>query len=311
MVDIPVLSDLVDGVKWIIDFFFNKAPAPIKFLFFLVLIIIFATFINFTIQMMGVHCDSKLNVVKVSALEVWTNYKLARLDKDDKYNANSYTPGMIVPIGYFPVPQTCFIAMCNISGKFYYKYATECDNETLIYPYKVSGAEFFRCSDCSGTVDDPRISGGLISDDQGYLCFGDSYRYNTSGLSTLKLLYFSFSCGDNSKRCIPPLNYYYNYSDGKYSCSNDAVCGINITANTTTYMIDEELKNVKAELMYPPTLNNKDIRGAVRFKCSGDMKPDLTFFGIPVFDYRIWLIGTLITMMILFLTHIGQQSRIP
>jgi len=48
----------------------------------------------------------------------------------------------------------------------------------------------------------------------------------------------------------------------------------------------------------------------VMFKCDSNKSVAMTFYGIPIFDYRLWLIALIIGVLFIGLTNLGQQSNI-
>ncbi|MCJ7816904.1 MAG: hypothetical protein MUP55_03540 [Candidatus Aenigmarchaeota archaeon] len=309
---IPIVQEIWDGLRWLIDFFFNKAPKPVLFAFFLLLLFVFSAFISFTIHLFGVHCTSTGDAVKVSLLNIGTNIQLAFIGANEPLNQSGYTPEPItsdVPVIGLVGKEVCFRSICFHNGYYYWQSESECDNETIIYPYKTREGiwnlnRYWRCSDCVGEVNSTLIRGTLGVSETVDLCFGNSYPIPYED----KNFYQRHFC-EPSSQCAPPDDYYYDYLQNKYICDNDALCGVNLT-NRTVIMTnaDHILKGAHAELIYSPTMTKQDIKGAILFMCDREGNPIMTFFKIPIFDYRIWLLLALIFIMIITLTHMGQQS---
>jgi hypothetical protein len=88
------------------------------------------------------------------------------------------------------------------------------------------------------------------------------------------------------------------------------VYGVNITTNDSKYLIDEELKSARAELYYPLNLRKQDYQNVVKFKCTKDFDPELSFYNVPIFNVKVWLLGTLVVGLFIILVYYGQQSRL-
>jgi hypothetical protein len=305
---LPVIQEIFDGLRWLIDFFFNKAPKPVAFLFFLILLFIFTTFISFTLHLFGVHCTSTGDAVKVSLLKFGTNIELAFIGANEPLNESSYTPqpitvgtGVIALIGR----EVCFRTICFHEGEYFWKEQSECDNETIIYPYKSRTWDYWQCAVCNGTVNETFIRGQFGSSETVDLCFGNALPLDPDSMN-----FYQRNFCDPSSQCAVPRNYYYDYAINKYVCTDEDICGENNTNSTTIITkADQLLEGADAELMYSPTIADRDIRRAVTFRCDKEGSPYLTFFQIPVFDYRVWLLIVVIYTMLIMLSHITQQSR--
>lgn len=286
---IPVIQEIFDGIRWGIDFFLNKAPKPLLYIIFLALILLFGSMIPFMLHIFGVHCDSNAEVLKTSPLMITKNFKIAIIDADELYNSSSYVPDEP------NFATSCRKPSCFVDGEYYWESESECDNQTIIYPFLTTRLLSSRCSICQGGVNSTLIRGTGGNSQSFYLCFGDAYPIPKEDMNW----YQSWTCDED--RCSPPVNYYYEYDTGTYDCSNLDVCGLNATE--TTYQIDEELASAGAELMYPFE-NRKDYRTFMYFKCDKQLKPQLTLYGIPLFDYKIWLILTVIGILLYILFKI-------
>jgi len=305
---IPIVSELWDGIRWLVDFFMNKAPRPIQIIFFLVFLLSLGNLLVFLFHVGGIHCDSSKNVVTVSPLNIGTNIRVAFLDKDDVLNTTIspgliYTPGFFTPFIQVPV-EACSRSVCYVGGKYYYSVEDECDNETILTGFALdsSDAHWIRCVDCSANADGgfnkTFIYGSLLSSESKYLCFDDVTR-----IDDLNIIQ-KVNCNPDD-RCVPPENYYYEYDTNRYECLEPSVCGDNTTAPPKN-QLDQYLLAADAELMYTDT-NMRSMDNALLFKCSGNYNPRLTFFGVDVFDYRIWIVMIILFVMFIFLSKIKRH----
>lgn len=299
---IPILSDIIDGIKWIIDFAFNKAPRPVQIGLFLLILLLFASIIPFMFHIFGIHCNSESNAVKTPTLGFITNLKLAFIDKDEGYNFTEYQPDTISLLPYDLGGESCVKPICHYSEDiWYWQSSSNCDNKTIVYPFLTKNWNWQKCVVCNGSENYTIIRGDTtLAGEREYLCFGDAYRIPDRDMSWVQRAF----C-DPESRCIPPRNYYYEYDTGKYTCLNPEICGSNVTIGNQTYLIDEELKEADAERLYKDDVKTYDK--AFYFKCDKELNPQLTFFGIPFLDYKIWLIIMVIAVMFIFLTNIKRH----
>ena len=295
---LPIIDDIFSGVRWIIDTFLNKAPRPIQIIIFLMMLLVFVSIIPFFTHLVGIHCTSDLQPVKTSPLSVSNNLRLAFMDRDDLINATVLNPEELGALGGFT---DCAYYICNDSGILTQADSTFCDNLTKFYIYKTTAFDWSRCTNCDGTE---FYTGGFrfnldLDQQGGYWCNGDIERKDRDDMN----FYQKFSC-DSESRCMPPINYYWEVDTGRYECNNLDECGVNLTEENITPLVDQILVDFDAELLYTDT--DLDFKKTVYIKCDGEASPHITVFGIPVFDYKIWLILYIIGGMFLFLSKIRR-----
>jgi len=295
---VVIISDIIDGVKFIINFFMDKAPRPVQILFFLLLLVAFVSIIPFFLHLVGFHCNSDGKIVRLSPLKVISNTELAFMGKGEIINSTSYLPESIVGNTV-----SCRKPVCIVGGKYYWQSETECSGQTIVYPYLSTGHSLTRCFDCSGDDNLTTIHGSFSNTETFYLCLGDAYPRNLSNVGIFTLYYQTLYCSED--RCEPPIHYYYDYDTGLYVCKDLDVCGGNNTVIISS--VDDLLENAGGELYYPSSIDNKDYRSLVKLTCSDNLSPQITFYGIPVFDYRIWLMLIVIYVMFMFLSKIKDN----
>lgn len=294
---IPIISDVLDGIKYIISFFVERAPRPVQFIFFMLMIIVAALLVPFMLHIFGIHCNSGGQVVSTSILAVGTNIQLAFMDAQEQYNNTNINPSTISP-----VLETCYRSIClGDDGIYHWSMEDACDNKTIVFPYKSRTWQYWQCTVCAGDINTTFIQGKLFASETLDLCFGNAFLINDSD----KNWYQNTFCNEGAQ-CVPPVNYFYNYSRGTYDCAVPAICGVNVTLSY--YPVDEELLNAHGELMYQ-NVAKEDYRSFVMFQCDGERKPQITIYGIPIFDYRIWVIITLIVILIYGLSKVGWNIR--
>lgn len=124
-------------------------------------------------------------------------------------------------------------------------------------------------------------------------CAGDGYR-----LDDYKF-FRAFLC--EWLGCAPPVGYFYNYTEDKYQCY-ESHC-INKTLddyNNRLYSVES------ATPVYGESIEgNYSVFRMIYFKCQqrNPINIRLTFFGIDVFDYKIWVALFVIGGMLIFMSQ--------
>jgi hypothetical protein len=307
----PIISEIFDGLRWIIDFFAQKAPRPVQIVFFLLLLLGAVSMIPFMLHLSGFHCNNNAEPVKTPFYKIITNVRIAFTDAEEDYNITSYTPPTMT---FVLIPHTaCRLALCNVSGDLYYSSENECDNETLFYPYTTNGAEVFggfvrpdwsSCITCTGTIKVLETELG----ERHTVCLGDAYAIPEEDMGFYQSLTCtpdeSFNQNTIPDRCVPPYNYYYEYDTGTYDCTNPSVCGANITQPVRK--IDELLESVDAKLLYQDG-NDESIDRIVGLQCDKNLTPQIVVWKIPIFDYRLWILLIVIYVMFMFAFLVNRQ----
>ena len=290
---LPIIQEVWDGIRWAIDFFMDKIPRPLQILIFLLFLVLFASMIPFFLHLVGVHCDSHSVVKKVSLLKVSTNVQLAYIGANEYINISSYVPPNIETLG-LPT-ESCRKPVCYSKGRYFWQSDDECDNKTIIYPYLTTLLSWSRCTVCQGDVNHTTIL-GLLGTDSYYLCFGDAYPINKTDMN----FYQSFTCDED--RCMPPFYYYYEYDTGTYDCLNETYCGEN--ASVILSRADILLEQADAERMYAASADDRSYDKAIQVKCDKEFNPQIYFYKIPIFNYKIWLLLVVVYVMFTFLHKI-------
>jgi len=292
---IPILEDIFNGIKFLINFFMDKAPKPIKILFFLLFLIAFGNMIVWLLHLTGLHCNTDKEVIKTDTFDIVTNVKILWSASQGTLTGQTATVQEAHPYTRFVYWQSaldsCTWYMKNDSGSF-----TICNNintTDCFYYYRQAD-----CHDCTpidvGWIYNPN---SLINwNYEGEVC-GDGARYQDN--SWFKNI---FAC---ESLCNIPEHYSWNYEDGLFECEDLDYCGLNATEEPDTE-IDFLLKQAGGELLYP-TNAEKSYDRLITIKCTDNYNPELTFFGIPIFSYKIWLMLIIISIMFLFLSKIVRH----
>lgn len=291
---IPVISDIIDGVKWFIDFFMNKAPNPVKFFLFLVLLLAFASLIPFFLQMAGIHCNADGQVMKTNLFSFIKNWDIIDT-KDEIFVAQTLSFNLVHPntkddtcFEYMQVDAYDEYASCEENGSnttgcnYYYKEPLDYDCESI----KLCSKFLFFCTwydYCTGDV-----------------------KASTDGLSKFSEFQDKdvpvISSWTGSHECWIPNGYAWSFDEGNYYCYNQTVCG---NGTQGFHLVDEKLENMGATPFYEDP-NEKSYKNMVSMRCSKNLNPELGVFGLPIFDYKIWVFGTLVFFMGYFLVRMKK-----
>ena len=282
---LPIVQELWDGIRWIIDFFFNKIPRPLQIFIFLLFLLFFGSLISFTLQIAGVHCNGDKQVVKIDFLDIGTNVALLWEDQKRYFTEETlsicdahpekcgnekdcYFFAEELDNGYY---QECNLTNSSANCKYLLKDGNchTCDNQEICFQDRIV---LFFCGSWEN------------------VCLDDAY---PSGETTA---YDSLTgCGSS---CYVPDNYLWNSTSGQYECNNQTYCGVNATAISNP-VIDQKLLKANAQLLYPTTTKMRNYKSLVYLKCNNDYKPRLTFYGIDLFDYKIWLFFIVIYVLVI------------
>jgi len=286
---IPILSDIIDGIKWIIDFFVSHTPKSVKFIIFLLLILLFGSTINLFVQLSGIHCNEVKEPVKVTALNFLTNIDIIR-------TSNALISGQIVEFSEVHPDkreESCFIhAYEDIDGKY-----TLCieGNESIDCKYYYQNTiNQFNCFTKTIHVNDVFEFFGLLSPE---VCIDDAYEnpdYEISSGDSLLMI-----------ECNIPNGYFWSVVDGYYYCYDNSTCG-NSTIGTT--MLKEKLDDAGAEPLYK-TKNEDDIENLIQISCNTEYKPKITFLKIDIFNYKIWVLLMVISVLVVLLFKLKGSSN--
>jgi len=293
---IPIISDIIDGFKWIVDFFMNKAPNPVKFLLFLVMLLFFASLIPFFLQLTGIHCDTDKDIRKLSVFSLIKNYDILNT-KDELFTGETLQFEEVHPN---TAPDSCYYYMRETEDLDYEECIENQTNTTDCY-YYYQDAYNYNCYVEKACF---KLFGICTWEN---VCKGDAIA-NEDLLSDLFThspdIPFEDELELPSLDCYIPYGYTWSFVDGYYFCHNDSICG-NGTAGYK--IIDEKLNQAGAEYYYTDG-NEKSYKNFIQFKCDSSLNPQLTLYGLPIFDYKIWLIGSLIFIMGYFLVKMKSTS---
>jgi len=287
-VAIPIISEIIGFIQG----FFQVLPKSLRYIFFLFILIGFAAFIPLFLHIIGIHCDGTKNVMRTSEFDFGNNLKIA-FAGDELYNSSNYVPEYTV--GFLNLPESCVRKLINLNGTTDYKLCSS-GQSGCFYALRATRAFVWssspKCVKCVNfsylTIVD--IVNLVPTSDSTYYCIGDAYTLNKT------------SCTDT---CDIPIGYMFDGTTGTFKCIETSICGGNNA--TVTYSVDALLEQANAKRLYSSVANDKDYKSAIKIKCDGNLTPQLTVFGIPIFDYKLWLALIVLGALFFFLNKIKRH----
>jgi hypothetical protein len=305
---IPTPQDVIDGIKWLIDNFFQKAPKTFLLIFFLFLIAIASLFLSAIFHLIGYHCYSGagtgLEVVKVETTEFKTNWQIWT-------SSNDYVIGNTLTV-------------CEAHPEM-------CGKESFCYGFVMYNSSYGYWQRCNPDTPDPsclyilKTEYGCNNCTEQERCFEEGF---TSIVGAFGICTYTLICDYNetatglpdvpsgcaskyqaqitADNCWIPPNFYWDTSTGTYICSNLSLCGSNATIQQNK-RINQLINSVGYTKVYPQTLNDKNIDRFIYLKCNQQLNPEITVYGFPILNYRVWVLLFLIVALITFLFKLGQQ----
>jgi hypothetical protein len=249
-------------------------------------------FVPFFMHMMGYHCDSNKNVMKTSILSFADNFEISLISANDLYNISEYTAKRSTDYSDCAVLLK-FSYHSTFFGNDYYDVCDEndiiTDNPNCTFALKILNkgtllnANRPRCMICADKRGVNFVGG--INTNNGDYCFSEAYSNNKTFCPDLDF-------------CDVPTGYKFSNTTGKFLCIDDSLCGGDLS--DIIYDVDVKLKNIGAKRLYGNTLSDKDYKAVVKLKCDSDLNPQVAFYGIPIFDYKIWLFIFVLGFLIFF-----------
>lgn len=288
------ISGIFSGIGDIIKTAFDLIPRPVKFLMFLLLLLIIGQVIQYSLHLFGIFCNSANQPVQTHDGLFANMGLLGKIPDSRNFNLSGQNTE---EIAYTTIAQEVTKCSRNI------RYATiESPNGST--RNITSTAEWFydgsTCTDCNKvfiTEYDPSFSMVSVSTKQ--WCEGFVFPLNHS-----KNLWQKLVCW---MACEPPTGYYYDDTSNIYVCIDEATC--KKESQTLGEEWDTLLLNNGATLLYPEgnCQEIKDIETRTSFNCEGsevstgvvcqDYQPKISVFSIPIFDFTIWILLTLVFLL--------------
>lgn len=299
MGSIPILSDIWETLKWLIDFFVNKVPKPVLFLIFLLMMVVIGFLLSFIFHLVGYHCNSNMELVKVDSMKVLSNIDIAFISNPDHVVKGT---GLTVCDVY---PNKC-----GQEHDCYY-YAQQLPNG--LYDYcNITNASadckyYLKEGVCHNCTEDEicfqsALALGFICGEWHSICTSNAFELQESqALSTATTLF----AGRCDTSCAVPEYYMWDIDTGTFTCLDDAKCGENSTFIKNTEL-DEKLHKANAVAVYKTNINENDYTQFLRLSCNRQLNPEVTAMGLPIFDYQLWLLLAVLWVGTMFLLKLRQ-----
>lgn len=298
-----VISEIQSAIQWVITEFLAKLPRPLQFLIFLFFVLILGFLISLFLHLVGVHCTSDNVPVRMSITDIGGNYNILTAKKDvlqgDNLSICDVHPekcGGNIITSATKLGWDCFYFARPLPDGNY-----EGCNDTL---YSSDCRYFYREGNCFNCT-----VGNICLDPDGCTSLlgvsFDRQRVNVCLSDARALPTLSLSCRLNGVgSCSIPYGYVWNFTTGAFDCEDTDLCGFN---STEAYaQVDQLLKEADAKNIYEDEEEYSYTR-LISITCDDDLDPQLAFFGIPLFDYRIWVLLMVLTVMFWFLTVVKRN----
>lgn len=286
---IPIISEIWDGIRWMINFFIDKTPKPIKIIIFLLSLIFLGSIISTMLHFSGFHCTSNKELVKIDTTDIMTNVRIWYIQSRDSISGEEVSIKTALP-NYDNIETliSCFLYLKNDSGDF--KSCEDEDNETGCRYYMTEPD----CHNCE------ILDVGVVFTGNFHFSVCKDYAYYKTDYTTWEKLW----CQPN---CDIPYGYMYDPFNARFECVNDTICGDNITTNIQILTeVDAIIDNSNFELVTKSD-KDEDYTNFVNIKCNNNHNPRLAFFNLDLLDFKIWLIIIVIYIMFMFLSHIKKH----
>jgi hypothetical protein len=290
---IPIVSEIIAFIGHIL----SVMPKSVKYIIYLAILFAVLSVIPLFLHMTGIHCDSGKNIRTTSLFSIYDNYQISRLSKEDIYNITNYKARVNPNLLGIGDKITCAVLLRYDHTSFFTDYYAVCDrNDTIsnntdcVHALRIVNYKGLFNSDPKCYTCDDKRPVEFIAPNEGLhdqYCFSEAYPNNASECPDL----------DN---CDIPYGYYFNNVTGYFVCSDLSVCGANGT-NKLVFDVDVKLDTLGAKRMYGSSIGEDDYNNVIQFKCYGNsLDPQLTFMGVPIFDYRLWLLMTILGAMFFY-----------
>jgi hypothetical protein len=266
------------------------------------------------LHLIGYHCytgtGSGVQVVKVDSSEFVANWNIWQAS-DDYLKGNYLTIAEAHPESKGKESRCYTYAKYNTSQYYYFWQACNEENPEPECQYVLK--TYSDCNNC--TVKESCLQSGIAE-----LIFGlvtcSEVAICEPNESATGLYEIPSHCGLPLKDrfeafpdyCWIPTYYRWNTSTGLYDCTDLSICG-----DDAEYVINKRanqlLESVGYELAYPTLASNQNIDNAIYLKCDNNLNPELTVFGLPIFNYRVWVLIFIIGITGSFLFALGKQHK--
>ena len=296
---LPIVSDIADFLRWVIDLFVNRTPRPIQVIIFLLFLLLFGNLFSWVLHLSGVHCNSELEPVKTQTFDVVTNVKIFWWIQQDEFTDPNISVSEVHPWGGIISQSGDAIDQCIVELKYNptkdrYEFCDAINDSNCTVYY--DNAECFNCTELDvGWAYNPDATFKYFN--KGKVCDSDAEpRFDLNWFQR------NYLC---NPLCAIPEHYAFSRANLNFYCTDLDYCGVNATQPANP-RVDEELLLADAELIYTDDDDNS-IENFIGITCSDNYNPKIAVFGIDIFDYRIWVLMIVLYVMVIFLTKIKRH----
>lgn len=268
-----ILDEIVAVLNWIWD----SVPRPVIYVFFISFIVLIgAVFMPIIFMLTGTFCIQGQEF-SGSPLKIWDNptnmFAVMHLGTN---STNGTTPvsGNIVSDVSEVLNRDCSVKLLY-NGEWRYFYTDNND-----------------CVACNTTDDSDPLFGNMSSYNTGFgtVCKDNAYNKDIPWYNEIR-------CARWIQPCRPPENFYYDYSQNLYVCQDLTICG----HYTESQKASTELLSDGYTLV--SRVNDTFPTGP---RCAANSnRPEMRVFGIPIFDYKVWLGLTLLAIILWIIINFG------
>ena len=283
------ISGIISSIGDIIRTAFDTVPKPVKFLLFLLLLLFIGLLIQSILSVTGIYCDSANNPVKlgggfiknIELADEVPNMAFLNLEAEEQaeYGISQFSDlitkcSKIIPYGLIQYPDGAEEAFTD---KYFFDgtFCTDCESVTII----------------------EQLANGDVFDTHNF-CTGTVLRLDKEDKSVWQKMF----CGGMFGGCEPPEHYFWSQELDVFLCSDETCEGITLGEKW-----DAKLQEAEATYLYPEGIIAKtSYEKLVGITCT-DIKPNLTVYGIPILDYKIWILLMLVAILVWVLTNIKKK----
>jgi len=278
-----IFPDVIGAIQRTFTWFLTSAPRLLQLLIFLLMVLLLASIFGFFINGTGNFCDTAGNEYKTGTFSVVTNIQLiADMPSNDDLNSETIDANT-VDEGNTKI-LTC--------GAFFYDVEKILDNGTRTgleegYYFHDSG----RCTECDNII-------------KVYVGVGQTERYCDQEVLYPKsyddlTLLGKWTCGKTLGACSIPEGYYWRQTDNQLVCDSPLCKNEVGEDNTVGQLWNLKLKQSGAKIVEEEDANRQDYKNMITLDCeAGDINPKFKFFGIEVFNYKLWVMLILFSALI-------------
>jgi len=262
----------------------NILPKPILFLLFLFILVIGAWFLSLLFNVFGIYCNSANVPVQLHTNIINSLSLIGDIPDVDELGKDTRDP----EAGSAPDSVSCALYVEN--GTFRNENGTKnAVSDRFVY----KNSECITCNVKGRITEDTRngFSSFFLDPFDPSVCL-DQFIYPSTFESKTRFEKQACGSGGILARCQPPNGYYYDSRSNQYVC-NDNQC----EGKTVATEWDAKLVNAGATAYYTTTSSrNPSSENFIGVTCQ-DLRPRLAIYGADVFNYKMWILLTVLLII--------------